>query len=152
MARPSKLTPEIHERIVQLVKAGMFLKDAAAFSQVGERTLYDWLERGQMAELQEEMGEPVDEDERRYAEFSQAIEEARAYANITDMNVIGMAAQDDPTWAERRLKLRNPWMFKQEHRVEVMAKTPAQVRAERQAQMLERATLAIEKAGRMEDV
>jgi hypothetical protein len=37
MARPTKLTEDLHERIIQLVRAGMFVVDAAEFLQLAER-------------------------------------------------------------------------------------------------------------------
>ncbi len=142
MARPIKLTDDIHERIAQLVRAGMFLKDAAAFSHVGVRTIYDWLERADVEEARIEAGETPDEDEQKYVEFSRALEHARAYANITDMNVIGQAASNDPAWAERRLKLRNPSMFRTEIDLQVR-KTPEQVESERKQEIMRGAHRAL---------
>ncbi len=37
--------------------------------------------------------------------------QAKAHANIADMAVIRRAAQDDPEWAWRSLKLRRPERF-----------------------------------------
>ncbi len=122
MARPTKLTEDLHERIIQLVRAGMFVVDAAEFLQLAERTVYYWLERGELEENRIEMGEEATESEQPFVEFLQAMRQARAHANISDLNVIGLAAQNDPVWAERRYKLRNPSRFRQEAKVEVEAR------------------------------
>ena len=78
----------------------MFLSDVAAFCEVHRSQFYRWLERGEQealrllqAESNEE--EPL-ESEAIYLSFRDAIEHSRAHANIADMNVIWMAARDDP--------------------------------------------------------
>lgn len=43
MARPPKLTPDVKERILLFLRAGNFLKVAAAAAGIGEATLYRWL-------------------------------------------------------------------------------------------------------------
>ena len=46
VARPSKLTPERAETIVQLVRVGLTVAVAARVAGVAECTVYRWLERG----------------------------------------------------------------------------------------------------------
>lgn len=119
MARPTKLTEDLHERVTQYVRAGLFLKDAAGLSELAESTVHLWIERGQIEESRILSGETPEPEEAKYLEFSEAIDRARAYANGSDMNVISMAAREKPEWAERRLKLRNPSMFRQEVGLEI---------------------------------
>jgi transposase-like protein len=46
MGRPTKLTPQVHDELVQLVRAGNFLVDAAHAVGINESTLHRWLQRG----------------------------------------------------------------------------------------------------------
>ncbi len=140
MARPTKLNEDLHERITQYVRAGLFLKDAAALSEVAESTVYLWIERGQIEESRVESGEPPDEDEQKYLEFSEAIERARAYANALDMNAVSQAAQNDPRWALERMKLRNPRWFRQEVGLEIKRPSAEELADRRRAEKLRKAT------------
>lgn len=123
MARPTKLTEELHENIVQLVRRGNFLKEAAEFCNVDYSTVWRWDQRGEEEVIRlEDAGNPEaepSEEERPYVEFRNAIRQARAYANIYDQNVVATAAQNDPKWAMERMKLRNPSWFKTQVELEV---------------------------------
>ncbi len=57
-------------------------------------------------------GESPDEAEQLYAEFTRAMNQAKAYANVMDMMVIRRAAATDPKWALWSLKLRHPGWFR----------------------------------------
>lgn len=50
--RPTLLTEELADRIVQVVTAGNYLKTAAQFAGVGQSTLMGWLARGRAAAAQ----------------------------------------------------------------------------------------------------
>lgn len=50
--RPTLLTDEVRDRIVQVVNAGNYLKTAAQFVGVGQSTLLGWLARGRAASAQ----------------------------------------------------------------------------------------------------
>jgi len=80
--RPSKLTPEIQEKIVQALVLGNHRQDAAAYAGIDATTFRRWLIRG----LQEKEGP--------HAEFRQAVLEAEARAKITAMGCITKAARD----------------------------------------------------------
>jgi hypothetical protein len=64
--RPSKLTPEIAERIVAAVGVGAPLRLAAAHGGIGERTLHRWLAAGEQS------------SRGAYRQFWQRVEAARA--------------------------------------------------------------------------
>jgi hypothetical protein len=49
MARPSKLTPEVQERIVAAVRAGNFYGPAAESAGISEATFYRWMKNGREA-------------------------------------------------------------------------------------------------------
>ena len=46
MARRTKLTPEIEQRIIQAIQAGGTYQIAAQFAGIGESTLYLWMKQG----------------------------------------------------------------------------------------------------------
>jgi transposase-like protein len=114
--RPTKLTPELSERICALVRAGVPLVDAAELHDVDTSTIYRWRKRGReelrRVESSASARRKVRRKEKIFVEFCTAYARARATANVTDMNVITAAAGDDPYWAERRYRLRNPDRFK----------------------------------------
>ena len=74
--RPSKLTPILQEKIVELISLGMPKEHVCDAVGVGETTFYRWLEKGRNAKRG------------KYREFWEAIQkaekdfEARALANI----------------------------------------------------------------------
>jgi len=46
LGRTTKLTPELHQAIVNAVSAGVSLVEAAQFAGVGRSTVLEWLDRG----------------------------------------------------------------------------------------------------------
>jgi transposase-like protein len=102
LGRPTKLTPEVQESLVQMVRAGNYAETAAAYAGVDKTTLYDWLKRGRADRLAD--------TESPHADFSHAVEKALAHAEITDVLHIGAAAADKAHWpaAAWRLERRDP--------------------------------------------
>ncbi|MEM1182106.1 MAG: hypothetical protein AAGM22_27405 [Acidobacteriota bacterium] len=47
--RPSKLTPEVQDRIITAIRAGNYSRVAAEYAGISERTFYGWLRRGKKA-------------------------------------------------------------------------------------------------------
>ena len=47
--RPSKLTPEVQQRVCDAVRAGNYLEAAAAYAGITYATLRRWMERGEKA-------------------------------------------------------------------------------------------------------
>ena len=46
--RPTKLTPELREEIVELLKAGNYIKTACAVVGINKTTFYQWLKKGKI--------------------------------------------------------------------------------------------------------
>ena len=46
MGRPTKLTPELQERVCQLLRAGNFVDAAVKAAGISPATHYDWIKRG----------------------------------------------------------------------------------------------------------
>ncbi len=73
VGRPSALTPEVHDRLVQAVKAGAPNRIAALSAGISESTLYELLSRGR------------EEDSGPRRELHEAIERARGEAYLHAM-------------------------------------------------------------------
>lgn len=86
MGRPSKLTPEVQDRIVQAITAGNYIEVAAQYAGISKGTLYRWL---QMAD------DPTADD--IYRDFRDAVESARSAAEVRNVALIQKAANDG-TW------------------------------------------------------
>ena len=97
MARPTKLTQEITDRICLAIRAGNYAKIAAAMAGVGETTYYRWLELS---------AEPNAKKE--YREFRESVERAEAEAEISAVARIKQAA-DNGTWQAAS------WLLERKH-------------------------------------
>lgn len=83
--RPSKLTPEVSDKILELIRNGNYVEVACAEAGIGVRTYYDWLERGE-ADLDAEEDTP-------FSAFSQAIKRAQVKAEVDSLRIIRQAAE-----------------------------------------------------------
>lgn len=86
MARPTKLTQELTDRIVLAIRAGNYSKVAAEMAGIGETTFYRWLELG-----------AKDDAKKEYREFRESIKRAEAEAEVRSVALIRQAA-DGGTW------------------------------------------------------
>jgi len=93
MGRPTKLTPEVQDRIIQALKAGNYVETAAEYAGIGKTTFYRWMEQGKQA------------SRGIYREFRDAVMRARAEAEARNVAIIQQAAPDDwraaAWWLER---------------------------------------------------
>jgi hypothetical protein len=94
VGRPTSLTPEVAKIIVDAMHAGNYLETAAALAGISVATLRNWLRVGRRGESPE------------LADFAQAVTQARAIAEVRDLDRIGR----DPSWqsAAWRLERRHP--------------------------------------------
>ncbi len=76
MARPTKLTPEIQERIVAAIRAGNYPEPSACSAGVSPATYYRWMKRGEEAKTG------------IYREFYEAVKRAEASAEVHAVAVI----------------------------------------------------------------
>lgn len=98
MARPTKCTPEVRERVVAGILANFPQDVAAARAGIGERTHYDYMARGQAALERAESDDPddADENDRPFAQYSQAVEEARREWEGRQLAIIARGAAGTP--------------------------------------------------------
>jgi hypothetical protein len=99
MARPTKLTPEVQERIITALRAGNYQETAARYAGISEATFYDWMARGR-----EEPGSV-------FAEFLEAVEKAKSDAEVRDLYLIDQAAQTG-SWQAAAWKLERKFPHK----------------------------------------
>jgi hypothetical protein len=97
MARPTKLTKEITERICLAIRAGNYAKVAAGMAGVSETTYYRWLELSEEPNAKKE-----------YREFRESIERAEAEAEVAAVARIKQAA-DNGTWQAAS------WLLERKH-------------------------------------
>ncbi len=98
MARPSKLTTEVQERIVSALRAGNYQDTAASYAGISAKTFYEWMNRGKSDDPAEEI----------YSEFREAVLKAKADAEIRDVALIDRAANDG-SWQAAAWKLERKY-------------------------------------------
>jgi hypothetical protein len=110
--RPTKLCPEVRDKIVQAIRAGNYIETAAAYAGIAKDTLYAWLRRGAAG------------TEPEYSEFAAAVEQALASAETRDVALIGQAAEKEWQAAAWRLERKFPdrWGRKYRHELEAGAR------------------------------
>jgi transposase len=84
--RPSKLTPQVHDKIITAIKAGNYLDTAARYAGVDPGTVHRWIAKGKDEQAPDE-----------YRQFREAIESARAEAEARNVALIQQAANAG-TW------------------------------------------------------
>lgn len=91
------LNPTTQERIVTAVRAGSYLDDAAALAGIGRPTLFEWLAKGREAQAKADRNETLTDRDRLYRDFTDAVETARAEAQLRNIAIIQKAANEG-TW------------------------------------------------------
>lgn len=86
MSRPTKLTPELLERVILAIRAGNYAKTACEMVGIGETTFYRWMEDG-----------AKDDAKPLFREFRESIKRAEAEAEVRSVALIRQAA-DGGTW------------------------------------------------------
>ena len=97
MGRPTKLTKEIQQKIISALTAGNYQDTASAYAGISTSCFYNWLERGKKERDRLIAGEKAKKAEEIFVEFVDAIESARAQAEVRSVALIQKAANDG-TW------------------------------------------------------
>ncbi|MGH2966122.1 MAG: transposase [Solirubrobacterales bacterium] len=97
MARPTKLTPEVKQRIVKAVRAGNYAETSARSAGVSSATYYRWMKRGER------------ESKGIYHDFFEEVKRAEAEAEVHAVAVIRREIADgDWRAAAHYLERRHP--------------------------------------------
>jgi hypothetical protein len=102
--RPTKLTEQTQRTIVEALEAGAFQDAACEAAGISRATFYGWLKRGRAAR---DSGGPVDVVDRPFLEFLNAVERARAVAEVDYLRAINAAARTD--WRAAAWVLAHGW-------------------------------------------
>lgn len=95
MARPTKLSDEVRDRIVQALRAGNYAEAACQSAGISPSTFYRWMERGER-------------DEGIYRAFREAVKRAEADAEVHAVAVLRKAMGGDWRAAVAYLERRHP--------------------------------------------
>lgn len=85
---PTLLTPEVQEKIVQLVRAGNYFATACGVAGVAYSTVMEWIQRGE--DLHARGNTP------EHKAFAEAVRKAQAEQEALLVNAVRMAAEVDP--------------------------------------------------------
>jgi len=107
MGRPTKLSPEIQERICSALRDGNYESAAAAAGGVGSSTLHRWLEKGRLAKSGP------------YREFWVAVTRARDAAELSLVSMWVAAMPSDWRAIAEFLARRYPERWGRRERAEV---------------------------------
>lgn len=116
MGRPSKLTADVHDQIVDLMKAGNFGETAAACAGISRETLRSWLRRGARAKSG------------KFRRFRDDFVRAAAASESDLLTLIRNAAKGpDAKWqaAAWIMERKHPERFGRRQKLEVVPRTGA---------------------------
>lgn len=117
--RPSKLTEEVFNAVMQALRAGNYQEVAARYAGISESTYWSWLERGKRERERIEDGIEPNSTETIYREFLEEVEQARAAAEVRMVGLIATAAKD--TWQAAAWYLErskpNQWGRRDRHEI-----------------------------------
>ena len=118
MARPTKLTDELQERILKAVRAGNYAEAAARASGIAPSTYYRWLQRGSL------------EEKGAYREFSEALRQAEAEAEVHAVAILRRAMAEDWRAALAYLERRYPGRWRRHTSTELTGKDGGPIQTE----------------------
>lgn len=129
--RPTKLTKEMHERVVDAVRAGNFLEVAAGFNGIDNSTLHRWIERGRKGVAP-------------YAAFVRDLDRARTASEVEDVVELRKAARGGTVRCENcgaTVALQNgdpkirQWLLEKRHQTRWGGKTSLDVKVQREREL-----------------
>ena len=94
MAARSKLTPKVHDALIEAVTAGHFLAHAASQAGIARSTLYAWLDRGRAEQKRRDAGAAARRSERRYLALTSALEQAEVIPIDGALGVVRRAVEN----------------------------------------------------------
>lgn len=97
--RLSALTPDLQDRIVELIRLGNYASDASGACGISKATFFNWLARGKDERERQRLlpdSKPLT-TEVKFLEFLDAVEKARDEATVRNVSIIQRAGHDG-TW------------------------------------------------------
>lgn len=121
MGRPIKLTKKRQEAFCDAVSIGSTNEMAAAYARIDPDTANNWLNRGKSEIERRAKGETEQEGETCFVEFFGAVRQARLEAGLRWQGVVDKAANTDPNFALRMLRIRFGDDYREVNQVELGA-------------------------------
>jgi hypothetical protein len=120
MARPTKLTPELRERLLTLLRASVPLSTAAPILGISRKTLANWVKRA----ATEETG--------KFHDLGLDIEQAQAQARLPYITAIAKSGRTNTKDAKWMLERSDPehWERKRPVEAEIDGTTPEETAAQ----------------------
>jgi hypothetical protein len=109
VARPTKLTPSVAERIVTAIRAGNYAEQAASAAGISPATYYRWMKAGEKA------------PHGHKRDFYEAVKSAEAEAEVYAVAIIRKAMADDWRAAAHYLERRYPKRWRRHETHELTA-------------------------------
>lgn len=106
LGRPTKVTKQRTEAFCEAISIGCTDAMAAAYARIDADTAINWLNRGKTELERRAKGETPQEGEQPFVDFFGSVEQARMEAGIRWQAVVDKAANTDPNFALRMLKIR----------------------------------------------
>lgn len=113
------MTPEVQERIVSAIRAGNYLETAAAYAGVTTQTLHSWRVRATKERESIASGNEARENESKFLDFLDAVERARAEAEVRTVALIQQAAPNSWQAAAWYLERSHPKRWARREKVEM---------------------------------
>jgi transposase len=125
VARKTKFTTEVEDRLLRALRLGCYVETAAALAGISRDTFYDWIKKGAKGVAP-------------YAAFARKVDQAMAESEARDLAVILKAAEKNWTAAAWRLERRFPDRYGRNDRTRVEAKVEVTTEGEGLVQKLAR--------------
>jgi transposase len=118
VARPTKLTAQLEEKVVQAIRAGNYAEIACRAAGIAPSTFYRWLERGER------------ETDGIHNHFTQAVRLAEAEAEVHAVALVRRAMSDDWRAALAYLERRHPARWRRHSSTELTGPNGGPIRSE----------------------
>lgn len=90
--RPTKCTPEVTQKMADLIRTGAFIETAAAASNIGYSTHYSWIEKANEAKAAQANGHTPTQSQRAFIAYAETIALAEAEGENNLARIIMRAA------------------------------------------------------------
>jgi hypothetical protein len=118
MGRPTKLTPELCERVGKALRAGNYAEAAARACDISPASYYRWIQRGES------------EQSGIYHEFAAEVRKAEAEAEVHAVAILRRAMPEDWRAALAYLERRHPGRWRRRTTTEVTGSGGGPIRTE----------------------
>lgn len=118
--RPSKLKPEVRDRLLKAIRLGAPLEVACNVAGASYRAVAEWIQRG-------EGRHPNRPSTPDYVQFAQEVTRAIADSEMRLLSIVNKGAEQDPRHAQWLLSRRFPERWAETHRVSVQVQEGMQV-------------------------